>query len=83
MNGDAINSGMGACGLCGQPGVWTGWLAPSETAVANGAAAISPTAFDWIGLILISFILPAILAPAINQVCRRLGWVKDGDLTLS
>ena len=83
MNGDAINSGMGTCGLCGQLGVWTGWLAPSETAVANGAAAISPTAFDWIGLILISFILPAILAPAINQVCRRLGWVKDGDLTLS
>ena len=68
-----------------RPAGWSGqgWLAPSETAVANGAAAISPTAFDWIGLILISFILPAILAPAINQVCRRLGWVKDGDLTLS
>ena len=82
MNGDAINSGMGTCGLCGQLGVWTGWIAPSETAVANGAAAIAPTAFDWLGLILISFVLPAILAPAINQVCRRLGWVKDGDLTL-
>ena len=24
MNGDAINSGMGTCGLCGQLGVWTG-----------------------------------------------------------
>ena len=43
---------------------------------------MSPSAFDWIGLILISFVLPAILAPAINQVCRRLGWVKDGYLTL-
>ena len=82
MNGDAINSGMGTCGLCGQLGVWTGWIAPSETALANGAAAMLPSAFDWIGLILISFVLPAILAPAINQVCRRLGWVKDGDLTL-
>lgn len=82
MNGDAINSGMGTCGLCGQLGVWTGWIAPSETALANGAAAMSPSAFDWIGLILISFVLPAILAPAINQVCRRLGWVKDGDLAL-
>lgn len=82
MNGDAINSGMGTCGLCGQLGVWTGWIAPSETALTNGAAAMSPSAFDWIGLILISFVLPAILAPAINQVCRRLGWVKDGDLTL-
>lgn len=83
MNGDAINSGMGTCGLCGQLGVWTGWMAPSETAVANGASAISPSAFDWAGLILICFVLPAILAPAINQICRRLGWVKDGDLTLS
>ena len=82
MNGDAINSGMGTCGLCGQLGVWTGWIAPSETALANGAAAMSPSVFDWIGLILISFVLPAILAPAINQVCRRLGWVKDGDLAL-
>ena len=26
MNGDAINSGMGTCGLCGQLGVWTGWI---------------------------------------------------------
>lgn len=83
MNGDAINSGMGTCGLCGQLGVWTGWMAPSEAAIANGAAAMVPSAFDWAGLVLISFVLPAVLAPAINQVCRRLGWVKDGDLTLS
>ena len=82
MNGAPINSGMGTCGLCGQLGVWTGWLAPSERAIANGAAAIAPTAFDWLGLILISFILPAILAPAINHLCRKAGWVKDGDLTL-
>ena len=83
MNGAAINSGMGTCGLCGQLGVWTGWVSPSEQAIANGAAAIAPTAFDWAGLILISFVLPAILAPAINQVCRKLGWVKDGDVTLA
>ena len=50
---------------------------------AGTAAAITPTGFDWLGLILISFVLPAILAPAINAVCRKLGWVKDGDLTLS
>ena len=55
---------------------------PSEAAVANGAAAIIPTAFDWAGLLLISFILPAILCPLINQFCRRAGWVKDGDLKL-
>ena len=83
MNGAAINSGMGTCGLCGQLGVWTGWVSPSETALANGAIAMNPTAFDWAGLILISFILPAVLCPLINQLCRKAGWVKDGDLKLS
>jgi uncharacterized membrane protein len=83
MNGAAINSGMGTCGLCGQLGVWTGWVSPSEQAISNGAVAITPTGFDWLGLILISFILPAILAPVINHFCRKAGWVKDGDLKLS
>ena len=77
MNGPAIDSGMGTCGLVGQIGVIQGWL----TDIAAGKmAAIS--AFDVTGLILISFVLPAILAPLINLFCRRKGWVKDGDLTL-
>lgn len=82
MNGAPINSGMGTCGLCGLIGVWTGWVSPSEEAIAKGAAAMSPTGFDWLGLILVAIVLPAILAPLINMVCRRLGWVKDGDLKL-
>ena len=83
MNGAPINSGMGTCGLCGQIGIWTGWLAPSEVAVSKGAVAIIPTAFDWAGLILICFVLPATLAPVINTLCRKFGWVLDGDLSLS
>ena len=82
MNGAPINSGMGTCGLCGLIGVWTGWVSPSEEAIAKGAAAMSPTGFDWLDLILVAIVLPAILAPLINMVCRRLGWVKDGDLKL-
>ena len=82
MNGAPINSGMGTCGLCGQIGIWTGWLSPSETAVSRGASAIVPGAMDWLGLVLICFVLPAVLCPLINQLCRKLGWVKDGDLTL-
>lgn len=82
MNGAPINSGMGTCGLCGQLGVWTGWLAPSEKALANGAAAIVPGAVDWAGLLLISFILPAVLSVVFCQVCRKLGWIQEGDLTL-
>ena len=83
MNGAPINSGMGTCGLCGPIGVWTGWLAPSAEAAAKGAVAITPTALDWAGLILICFVLPAVLCPVINLFCRCLGWVKDGDLKLS
>ena len=83
MNGAPINSGMGTCGLCGQIGVWTGWLSPSEAAVSRGAAAIVPAAKDWLGLVLICFVLPAVLAPLINTVCRKLGWVHDGDLKLT
>jgi hypothetical protein len=83
MNGAPINSGMGTCGLCGQIGVLTGWVSPSAEAVSRGARAISPTAFDWLGLLLICFVLPALLCPLFNGLCRRLGWVKDGDLTLS
>lgn len=83
MNGAPINSGMGTCGLCGQIGVWTGWLEPSAEAVAKGAVAISPSGFDWLGLVLICFVLPAVLCPLINMFCRKMGWVKDGDMRLN
>ena len=82
MNGDPINSGMGTCGLCGQLGIWTGWVNPSEAALANGAAAIAPSAFDWAGLVLISFVLPAVLTWAFGLFFRKIDWIKEGDLTL-
>jgi len=82
MNGAPVSAGMGTCGLVGQIGVWTGWLAPSEQALANGAAAIVPGAMDWAGLILISFVLPAVLCWAFGLLFRKIGWIQDGDLTL-
>lgn len=82
MNGAAINSGMGTCGFCGPIGVITGWLNPSEAAVANGAAAYAPAAMDWIGLVLIAIVLPAALTFLFGQIERKLGWIKDGDLKL-
>ncbi len=78
MNGAAVSSGMGTCGLVGQIGVYTGWL----NDIAQGTKA-TITASDWIGLIMISFILPAILCPLINSALNRIGWVKAGDLALS
>ena len=82
MNGAPVSAGMGTCGLVGQIGVWTGWISPSERAVANGAAAIVPGAMDWIGLVLISFVLPAVLCWGFGAFFRKIGWIKDGDLTL-
>ncbi len=82
MNGAAINSGMGTCGLCGPIGVWTGWISPSETAIERGASAINAGAFDWLGLMLICIILPAVICPLLNLICRKIGWVKEGDLKL-
>ena len=82
MNGAPVNSGMGTCGLCGQIGIWTGWLAPVEKAVEMGATAITPSAFDWIGLVLICFVLPAILSTVFCEILRKMGWIKEGDLKL-
>ena len=78
MNGAPVSSGMGTCGLVGQIGVYAGW-------VSDVAAGIKPaiTAFDWAGLVLVCFILPAVLCWALGLGCRRLGWIKEGDLTLS
>ena len=42
----------------------------------------APTAFDWVGLILISFVLPAVLTWAFGLFFRKIGWIKPGDLTL-
>ena len=79
MNGAAVNSGMGTCGMCGPIGVITGWFTPA----VEGAAAVAPTAFDWIGLILIAVVLPALITPLIHLPLRKLGWVRDGDLKLA
>ena len=83
MNGEPLHSGMGTCGMCGPIGGVTGWLAPSAKAVSRGAAAVSPTGVDWLGLTLICIVLPAALSYLIAIPCRRLGWIKDGDMKLS
>ena len=78
MNGAAISSGMGTCGLVGQIGVYTGWV---NDVAAGTKAAITP--MDWIGLILISFVLPAVLTFIFGAIESKLGWIKEGDLKLN
>ena len=77
MNGAAVSSGMGTCGLVGQIGVYSGWVADVEAGVKTAI-----TAGDWLGLVMISFILPAIIAPAISFLLKKIGWIKENDLKL-
>ena len=77
MNGPAISSGMGTCGLVGQIGVYTGWVNDIAAGVKTAI-----TGMDWLGLVLISFVLPAVLTWLIAIPLRRCGWIKDGDLKL-
>ena len=77
MNGAAVSSGMGTCGFVGQIGVYTGWVNDVAAGVKAGI-----TAFDWIGLILICFVLPAVLTWLISLPLRKIGWIKKDDLKL-
>lgn len=77
MNGAAVASGMGTCGLVGQIGIYTGWI----NDIASGAkAAITP--MDWIGMLLVCFLLPGVLTWAFGLFFRKIGWIKENDLKL-
>ena len=77
MNGTPVSSGMGTCGLVGQIGVYTGWL--NDIAAGNKTGI---TGMDWISLLLISFILPAVISLLLGNLLRRIGWIKENDLKL-
>ena len=72
-----VASGMGTCGLVGPIGVYAGWVAD----VASGAKA-AITGMDWLAMALLCFILPAVLTWAFGLFFRRIGWIREGDLTL-
>lgn len=77
MNGTPVSSGMGTCGLVGQIGVYTGWVNDVAQGIKPGI-----TFFDAAGLILISFVLPALLCPAFAAVLKKIGWIHPGDMKL-
>ena len=78
MNGAAVSSGMGTCGMVGPIGVYSGWVAD----VAAGAKE-AITTMDWIGLALIAIVLPAVLTPIFGAILRKVGWIKENDLKLN
>ena len=67
MNGAAVASGMGTCGLVGQIGTFTDMGFTLDTL--------------W-KVLLIQIVLPAVLTILIDQVLRRTGKIKDGDYKL-
>ncbi len=77
MNGAPVAAGMGTCGFVGQIGVYTGWVNDVTAGLKTG---ISP--MDWIGMILICFVLPAVLTQIFSLLLRKIGWIKPGDLKL-
>ncbi len=77
MNGAAVSSGMGTCGFVGQIGVYTGWA----NDVASGAKA-AITAMDWVGLAVVSFVIPAVVSWLVWLLLRKINWIKPGDLKL-
>ena len=76
-NGSPVSSGMGTCGFVGQIGVYTGWLNDIAAGAKNAI-----TTMDWLGLVLICFVLPALLSLLFCEILRKMGWIKEADLKL-
>jgi uncharacterized membrane protein len=62
-----VAAGMGTCGLVGPIGV--------INSTPDGA-------LKWVGLVLICIVLPAILSFIFNEIFRKLGLIKTGDMAL-
>ena len=62
-----VAAGMGTCGLVGPLGV----IDSTEMNL-----------FAWVGIALVCIVLPAVLAFIFNEIFRKLGWIKTGDMQL-
>lgn len=62
-----VNAGMGTCGL----------LSPWQILID-----MNWTAHAWVGVLLLCILLPAVLAFVFNEILRKLGWVKTGDMKI-
>ncbi|WP_027009266.1 PTS transporter subunit IIC [Conchiformibius kuhniae] len=67
MSNIPAGAGMGTSGLVGQIGTFA--------AMGNAPAV-------WFAVILLHFVLPAALTLLIAAPLRRIGWIREGDLTL-
>ena len=62
-----VSAGMGTCGLVGPIGI---------------ISATPNSAMKWLGIVLLCIVLPAILSFVFNEILRKIGWVKTGDMKI-
>jgi len=62
-----VAAGMGTCGMVGPIGV---------------IDSTEPGVMMWVGLVLVCIVLPAIFSVIFNEIMRKLGWIKTGDMKL-
>lgn len=72
-----VASGMGTCGMVGPIGVYAGWVNDVATGVKTAI-----TSMDYLGMLLICFVLPAILTWIFAELLRKMGWIGENDLKL-
>lgn len=63
-----VSAGMGTCGLVGPIGI---------------IAATEHGPMMWIGILLLCIVAPALLSLFFNEIMRKLGWIKTGDMALN
>ena len=63
-----VSAGMGTCGMVGPIGIIS--------------STTEKTPMMWIGILLVCIVLPAILTLLFNEIFRKLGWIKTGDMQL-
>ncbi len=66
-----VSAGMGTCGLVGPIGI--------ISAMADSG---SLNALAWVGILLLCIVLPAALSFLFNEILRKIGWVKTGDMKI-
>ena len=62
-----VSAGMGTCGLVGPIGIMS---------------ATPNSAMKWVGIVVLCVVLPAVLSLVFNEILRKLGWVKTGDMKI-
>lgn len=65
---EGVNAGMGTCGLVGPIGILT--------------ANCQKDTLYYVGIVLVCFVIPAVLAAIIGKLFRKWGIIKTGDLAL-